>query len=244
MRGKAHSMKRVFFNLRYSPPTRVDLFRHGFERLGYTVFEQLPSNPEPSDILLSWNRIRGGHETAKQFEQVGAQVLIAENASWGNSFAGKSWLTLCRNFHNCQGRVPYGGQERWDALSIELDDWRKGGECVVLPSRGIGPPGLSQPPDWTNRHRRSGRIRPHPGINKCIPLKEDLAQAEKVFTWGSGAAILACMWGIKVYSEMPSWIGYQTNTDESRLDMLRHLAWAQATYREIESGEAMARLLK
>lgn len=62
-------------------------------------------------------------------------------------------------------------------------------------------------------------------------------------TWGSGAAVKALMWGIKVESHYPEWIGQQDNTDEGRLAMFRRLAWAQWELSEIASGEAFEWLL-
>jgi hypothetical protein len=67
-------------------------------------------------------------------------------------------------------------------------------------------------------------------------LAEDLANASEVRTWGSGAAVKALMWGIPVRSYMPRWCGEQQNTDESRREMLRRLAWAQWTLEEIADG--------
>ena len=93
------------------------------------------------------------------------------------------------------------------------------------------------PLDWVPKG--CTRIRKHPGARPCKPLEDDLAQASKVVTWGSGAAIKALMWGIRVESHMPNWIGEQDNTDDGRLAMLRRLAWAQWRIAEIESGEAI-----
>ena len=52
------------------------------------------------------------------------------------------------------------------------------------------------------------------------------------------------MWGIRVESHMPNWIGEQDNTDEGRVAMFRRLAWAQWTLEEIESGEPFQRLIR
>lgn len=82
------------------------------------------------------------------------------------------------------------------------------------------------------------RIRSHPGKHPSKPLEEDLAQAGRVVTWGSGAAVKALIWGIPVESHMPDWAGGQDNTDSGRVQMLQRLAWAQFTHAEIASGEA------
>ncbi len=64
-----------------------------------------------------------------------------------------------------------------------------------------------------------------------------------MITWGSGSAIKALMWGIKVESHMPSWIAEQDNTDHGRLKMFRELAWANWTLKEITRGDSFKWLL-
>jgi hypothetical protein len=119
------------------------------------------------------------------------------------------------------------------------------------------------PPWWPGRtaaflraHGIVGRVRPHPGIAKCVPLEKDLAKASAVVTWGSGAALKALTLGIPVYADMPQWIGAdaalpvsalasgQCNRDsDARLRMFRRLAWAQWRLSEIEDGTAFRALL-
>lgn len=229
----------AWLNLRYTLPERVAIFRQGLERLGYTVQMGIPTSPD--GVFCTWNRIGSAHHAARMFEFHGLPVLVAENAAWGNDFAGSCWYSLARNWHNMADCFPIGDATRWDDLGIELASWRTAGETVVLPQRGIGPPEVAMPRDWGQRQQ--GRIRPHPGRGTAIPLEQDLAKAGKVVTWGSGAAIKALIWGIPVEAHMPRWIGQQENTDESRLAMFRRLAWAQSRWDEIASGEAFSRLL-
>jgi hypothetical protein len=239
-RGKsiAQQMKRAWLNLRYE---KQPLFGEGLKRFGYAVMDGVTQSPRDGDILVTWNRIHIGDQAARVFEARGFPVLVAENASWGNEFAGQRWYTVARSYHSESGRFPVGGSERWDSLGVEFDPWRTDGETVVLPSRGIGPACNRMPAEWT--HRQTGRVRAHPGRQDGIPLREDLRRCARVITWGSGAAIKALMWGIKVESHMPNWIGEQNNTDADRLRMFRELAWGQARHSEIESGEAFERLL-
>ena len=230
---------RAFLNLRHAVPARLAAFTAGLERCGYTVLHETTTRPKQGDILVTWNRIREGQRAACAFEARGLPVLVTENASWGNDFAGGHWYSLARDFHNTAGRFPYGGPERWDALGVDLMPWRTGGEeIVILPQRGIGPTGVAMPCGWENRAcaRTGGRIRRHPGTRACVPLQDDLAQARRVVTWGSGAAIKALLWGIPVDSDMPDWIGWQDNTDEGRLRMFQRLAWAQWRLEEIETA--------
>ena len=220
---------RALLNLRYTLPERRAAFESGLKRIG---------DPE---VFCTWNRIGAADRTAKEYEARGLPVIVAENAAWGNDFAGRRWYSLALGMHNTAGRFPPGGAERFDRLGVDPAPWRIGGERVVLPQRGIGPAGVAMPRDWPNQ--QVGRIRRHPGTSACMPLKQDLANAGEVVTWGSGAAIKAMMWGIRVESHMPNWIGQQNNTDSGRLEMFRRLAWAQWTLDEIADGEPFRRLL-
>jgi hypothetical protein len=232
---------RAWLNLRYTVPERRAAFVAGLRRLGYQVEQGLTQSPADGDILVTWNRIGAGDQAAKTFEARGLSVIVAENAAWGNDFAGSRWYSLARGMHNTAWMSPVGDSERFDRLGVELQPWRQAGERVVLPQRGIGPAGVAMPRDWAAQ--QVGRIRRHPGTRPSVPLEQDLARAGEVVTWGSGAAIKALMWGIKVESHMPGWIGEQQNTDEDRLAMFRRLAWAQAEISEIENGTAFDRLL-
>lgn len=237
---------RAWLNLRHAVPERRAAFVRGLERLGYGVVDGCTTRPGDRDVLVTWNRIREGHQAACAFESRGRPVLVAENAAWGNDFAGGHWYSLARCFHNTAGFFPVGGKERWDGLGVELAPWRDfGDEVVILPQRGIGPPGVAMPFEWDRRaqKRHRGRIRPHPGQRACVPLQDDLAGARCVVTWGSGAAIKALLWGIPVLSDMPKWIGQQDNTDAGRLAMFQRLAWAQWGLSEIATGEPFARLI-
>jgi hypothetical protein len=236
MRAKA------YLNLRYTVQERAAAFSKGLEAAGFEVVRGITHNPSPDDIFVTWSRIGAADEAADAFIAKGNKVLVAENASWGNSFAGKHWYTIARTYHNQAGRFPIGGPERWDSLGIVLQPWRTSGETVILPQRGIGPVPVAMPRGWGANFE--GRVRKHPGrLAEHISLEEDLANCGKVITWGSGAAIKAIMWGIPVESHMPSWIGEQDNTDEGRLAMFRRLAHAQWTLQEISEGLPFHRLL-
>lgn len=236
---------KAWLNLRYTPPKRVDIFRAGLERHGYEVVPGLTQTPGDGDLLCTWNRVGGADAAAKAFEARGLPVLVAENAAWGNSFANSHWYSLALNYHNSAGRFPVGGPERWDSLGIELDPWRTEGSTIILPQRGLGHKPVAMPSGWAEaaQRRHGGRVRRHPGTNMCHPLEDDLEGIGKAVTWGSGAAIKCLLLGVPVVSEMPNWIGEQSNTDTSRLAMFRSLAWAQWRLDEIRSGEVFDRLL-
>jgi hypothetical protein len=220
-------------------------FVSGVERNGYKAEVGFPDRIGPKDILLTWNRIQAGDVWASRFEERGQAVLVAENAAWGNDFAGRRWYSLARGRHNTDGRFHCYGPERWDSLHVELSPFRTQGETVILAQRSIGSPPTKMPRGWEQqaKQRYGGRIRVHPGKRELIPLETDLRNCGHVVTWGSGAAVKALMWGIPVTSEMPNWIAEQDNTEYGRLEMFRRLAWAQWELREIENGEAFACVL-
>lgn len=237
---------KAWLNLRFTVPARRAIFTRGLERLGYSVVDGITTKPGEKDILVTWNRIREAQHAANVFEERGLPVVVTENATWGNHFAGADWYTLTRGYHNTAGTFPIGEGTRWDSLGVELKPFRESGEAVILAQRGIGPPAVAMPHNWIKQVSFSypgARVRPHPGTGPCKPLLEDLANAGRVVTWGSGAAVLALAEGIKVTSFMPRWIGEQDNTEAGRLAMFQRLAWAQARLSEIESGVALARIL-
>lgn len=237
---------RAWVSLRNELHYRRDAFKQGLEALGYEVRFGNTDHPGPRDVYVVWNLYGPNEACALKFQRMGRPVLVAENAAWGNEFAGDRWYSLARGIHNTANRAPYGGPERWDSLVVELPHFRATGtEVVILPQRGIGPAGVAMPRGWAQdaQARFGGRIRPHPGKRPCVPLQDDLKDARLVVTWGSGAAIKALLMGVPVHSEMPGWIGEQSNTEESRLEMLRRLAHSQWRISEIQSGEAFRRLL-
>ena len=236
---------RAWLNLRYSVPKRRETFHRGLERLGYQVIDDTTYEPEAGDIFITWNRIGVGHRVAEVFESRGLQVLVTENAAWGNGFADERWYSLAKTRHNTSGLFPIGGHERWDDLHMPLADFRTTGETIILPQRGIGARPTAMPSGWAARAqaKHGGRIRAHPGTRPCKPLEDDLANCGKVITWGSGAAVKALIMGIPVFSAMPNWIGEQDNTEADRLAMFRQMAWAQWRLSELGSGEAFARML-
>lgn len=229
---------RVYLNLRHWVSERATAFRSGLAACGYTDIHEGIGR---GDLLVTWNRIGPADAMARECERSGIPVIVVENASWGAAVPGQ-WLHVTRTRHNTAGLYQLGSGKRWDGLDIALAPWRSGqGESVVLVQRGIGSPPTCQPRGWHLEQR--GRLRMHPGMNPAKPLREDLARASKVITWGSAAAVQAAIWGIPVESHMPNWIGAQDNTDAGRLQMLRRMAWAQWKLEEIASGQAFSHLL-
>lgn len=247
------------------PAFRVEAFTSGLEACGYKITGLPEPHPDPSDLLVIWNRGMRVDGFARRYEAHGARVIVAENGYLGREWRGGIWYALSLWYHNGMGQWPDGGPERWDNWNVPLKPWRENGdEIVVLAQRGIGHPSVAQPRGWPEkvaaRLRKSGRpvrIRVHPGergMKKATPLEVELARAFAVATWGSGAALKAILMGVPVFYGFPHWIGglaAKSGIDDvsepfrgDRLPMLRRLAYAQWNLDEIASGEAFKCLLR
>lgn len=250
---------KAYVLLREQVHYRRQAFASGLSACGFQVDYTPPVRPNPEDLLVVWNRYGGGERTAQAFERAGARVLVAENGYLGKDWLGETWYAVALSQHNGAGKWPAGPDSRWDSLGVELAPMREGGEVVLLPQRGIGPPGVAMPREWTDqtytRLRARGikaRVRAHPGQNKCVPLEQDLERAGAVVTWGSGAALKALVMGIPVFYDFPQWIGApacarfdegMVPATDCRLAMFRRLIWAQWRLRELADGTAFRHLL-
>lgn len=236
---------RAWLNLRYTNDRRAILFEKGLRKLGYTVVHGMTDDPGSRDVFITWNRIGRADSIARVFEKLSLTVLVVENATWGNSFAGDDWYHIARKYHNTEKCFPVGSSDRWDELGVNLGSWRTKGETLILPQRGIGSDPVRMPKTFPKMATREhgGRVRKHPGIRVRKSLEDDLESCGKVITWGSGAAVKALIMGIPVVSYYPKWIAKQDNTDDSRIDMFRLLAWAQWRHEEIASGLAFEHLI-
>lgn len=243
-------MKRAYLLLRHNVRERIEAFTAGLQRHGYKVIDSpLNDRGGEGDVVISWNRIGTADDAIRRFTERGGRAIIAENATWGNDFAGGRWYTIANNHHNMAGCFPIGDSRRFDALRVLLHPFRREETVtLLLPQRGIGRPPVVMPPDWLMRARHvypRALVRAHPGNVKTTDADffRSLMGVGTVVTWGSGAAIRALIQGCKVISDMPNWIGAQDNTEAGRLEMFRNLAWAQWRLEEIAGGEPFARLL-
>jgi hypothetical protein len=251
-------MPTAWLHMRDQVHYRRDAFVAGLTRCGFKIGRGAPVAPvERGDILVTWNRYGQSHRAAQEFERRKQHVIVAENGYLGVEFRGVRWYALALSHHNGAGKWPVGGAERWASLGVDLQPWRAEGETVILPQRGIGPPGVAMPLRWPSEVARLGRVRKHPGAKDAgVPLERDLAKAGQVITWGSGAAIKALAMGIPVFHAFSQWIGAlgarplaqiakgPRRDDAARLAMFERLAWAMAPVDEIASGEAIKRLLE
>jgi hypothetical protein len=239
------------------PNYRRETFLTGLARAGFEVVDAI-RRPEPTDIVLLWNRGGWRDQEALRFEAAGALAVIAENGYLGKQWQGSKWFALARGHHAGAGQWPDGGASRWDSWGVHLAPWRRGRDVVILEQRGIGEKGIASPPMWaeTVQARIGGRIRRHPGATPpAVTLADDLADARCVVTWHSGAALQALVLGVPVFNGFDRWIGagaarplaefaHAPRYDDSeRLAMFRRLSWAMWTAEEVQSGEAFEHLV-
>jgi len=249
-------------NFRETPHYRRDCFREGLHRLGFRVGFQPQKSVNSDDLLLIWNRNRYMDPVATMYEKAGATVVVAENGYIGQDPQGRQLYAIALSNHAGAGSWSVGSDDRWSRLGVSCKPWRRdGGKIVLLPQRGIGNPKYAMPKDWvrdvTARLRkvtdRPIVVREHPGKERSSPMP-DLEGAWAAVTWASGAGIKAIIGGIPVFHEMGKWIGAPAAKSDirdienpflgDRMPMLRRLAYAQWTLREIQTGEAFECLLQ
>lgn len=248
--------------IRDQPGYRREAFVAGLARCGIVA----TAEPDPSaHLLVIWNRYGSNDDLARRFERAGKPVIVAENGYLGRDWRAGHWYTLALSHHNGPGRYPTeGGPERWDAFGVPLAPMREpAGNWLVLAQRGIGGPGVAQPPGWPEAAvldlRKLGeraRLRAHPGEHAPrITLDDDLRGVGCAVTWGSGAALKAMLAGVRVLHGLPRWIGraaaqhWQPSlippppATDGRLAMFRALAWTIWECEEIAAGIPFQRLL-
>lgn len=254
--------RRAFVLMHRREPYPHPQFAEGFQRLGFEVFHEMPNRVEPTDVLLTWNRIGIRNTYAQIFSKAGAPVIVAENGWIGKAPDGGKMYALCLDHHNGAGRWFVGDHDRLPKMRIDLRPWRsKGNHILVLCSRGIGEPGIAQPKDWPIKIARRLhaltdrpiRVRLHPG-DKGAVMDGDLRGAHACVTWASGSAIKALAAGFPIFYELKNWIGADAaihgveNLEDcfigDRLPMFQRLAWAQWTSAELASGTPIEWLLK
>jgi hypothetical protein len=247
--------------LRSGDSYRADVFSDGLRRHGFVVEAKWQRYPDPTDILVLWNRARSYEPVAEMYQRAGARILIVENGYTPPREGGKHYA-LAWTQHNGAGEWFVGDEPRHE---IPERPWRSRGDHVlILPQRGIGALGVAMPSAWPkgalDRVRaitdRPVVFRRHPGHRKRgepDTLPDDLANAHCAVTWGSGAAIKALQAGVPVFHEFEKWIGAPAarrldrdledcHTPDRRLAWTR-ISWAQWKLDEIATGEAFDGLL-
>lgn len=247
--------------IRDREPYAQSQFVEGLRACGYNVSHEIRRPPNPGDVLLIWNRGGIRDHYARQYEAIGAKVIVAENGWIGKTKDGGKFYSLCLGWHNGLGQWKVGPEDRWPLLNTGLHPWRSAGDHIlVLPSRGIGAPAIGMPREWPvqivkrlrKQTRRPIKIRPHPG-DKNADLTDDLRNCHAVVTWGSGAAVKAIAAGIPAFYELEHWIGAgaakRLGEDiedpflGDRMPTFERMAWASWDANEISTGKPFNWLL-
>jgi hypothetical protein len=249
--------------LRRDPLYRREAFEHGLERAGYRVIDR--GHPTSKrDFLCIWNRKPSDEAEASAWERAGGTVLVAENGYVGRDGEGRQNYALSAHAHNGAGWFPVGSEDRFAALGIEPQPWRKDGAHVLIcAQRGIGSRQMASPPNWhidaAKRLLRVGtratRTRLHPGLAPpATTLEQDLAGAWACAIWSSGSGVKALLAGIPVFYDAPHWIcegaavrglddiEHPLLSDVLRLEALKRMAHAQWSVAELETGEPFVRM--
>ncbi len=242
--------------IRDLPHYRREAFAAGLSAAGFSVAKQHSNNPRPGDVLVIWNRYGFNHSLAQRYEAAGARVVVVENGYLDFRGARKTFAMSLR-YHNGAGEplLPADADREAPEFDVELRPWcsdGKRGDVLLLPQRGIGPPGVAMPAGWLAdvQRRISGRrvrIRPHPGGNQPRrALERDLEGVAVCVTWGSGAGLKALLAGVPVVHEMRHWIGADGGSRGletlgqprfgDREAMLRRIVRAQWTDEEVVAG--------
>lgn len=265
----------AYSTIRHNPWYRREAFAAGLRAAGYEVRETWPSAVRRGDVLLIWNRYADRHDKACKFEREGGTVVVAENGYLGrggsapkfdvhpNGPQSHHYYAVALHGHNGQGKWPTGDMGRFLGLEVPLVPLvERKGYVLVCPNRSFGVPGRIMPADWAEKkllelkqQGREARIRRHPGNDAPKrPLAEDLAGAEEVHIWSSGAGIHALVAGIPVVCHAPYWICKSASQPraeikdswqwaDARVKALMRMAWAQWTLEEIERGDPFIMLL-
>lgn len=270
-------MNRAVCMVRDAPHYRRDAICAGLRAAGFQVTSSI-LRPVPGDCVVVWNRYGPYDAEAKKFEAAGAAVIVVENGYLGHhedeyrklfTPDGDQIYAMALWHHNGGGNWWVGAPGRWREQGIHVKPWRTDGKHVlVLPQRGIGPPGVAMPNGWENRAltrlkkmtQRPVRVRSHPGNSPTQkPLEDDLRGAWCVVLWASGGGLKAICAGVSVFYDFPKWIGAPASWpfsddnldvveapfmyDKAREEMLDRLAWAQWTVPEIATGEPFRKLM-
>lgn len=263
----------AFIHLRPDRHYKAEAFAKGFEALGHHVEFHEPYVPlGPDDVAVIWNKTARSRNTVQMAREGGGALIVAENGYYGRDENGDQPFALALDGHCGSGRWFVGDTSRLDALNIEFKPWRPIHEqrklnlALIACQRGIGSREMASPPMFEQtasaRLTREGfqsRSRKHPGRHQpAVPLMDDLKDMNCVVVWSSNCATTALIEGIPTYYCAPhivtegaalpflKSVGMRPMEGpdyEVRREAFNRMAWAQAFMGEIESGEALQRLI-
>jgi len=228
----------------------------GASRFG-TVHMHTPARFEPEDVAIIWAPFRGTFRSDiyRQIRAAGGRVIISENG-WLSPIRGRKFYQIALHGWNGTGRFLDGDDSRWDGWGVDLRDWRRDGETILVIEqrpKGINLDPRAMPPGWAQsvvpktRRRVVRRTR-----FADTPLERQLDQAFATLTWTSTVAIKSLIRGVPAFYCGPSincgelmrrGLDVDNPVYPDREPVFRRYAWMQWTEDEIRSGEPFARLL-
>lgn len=258
----------AFIHLRPDPHYRIEAFAEGFRKLGHHIEYDQPYAPlKEGDVAVIWNKTARSRQTVQMAREGGGAVIVAENGYFGKDADGAQSYALALDGHNGSGRWFVGWPDRLNAHQIRFKDWRRTetGNILIADQRGIGSAQMASPPQFAHEtlHELKARglaprVRSHPGRHApTTPLFDDLADCDALVVWSSNCATAALIEGIPTFYRAPhivtqgAALGYRLFEQpherlvrvDPRPEAFLNMAWAQAFLDEIESGEALRRLM-
>lgn len=244
----------VFWGVSISKPGAA--LAEGAARLG-TVHMSTPSRFEPDDVAIIWAPFRGTFrsEIFSQIRAAGGRAIIVENG-WLSPIGGQKYYQVALDGWNGTGWFPEGKGNRWDSWNVELRDWRRDGETILVVQQrpmGVNLDPRAMPPGWAQSVKPITRRRVVRRTHlSTIPLDQQIDEAFATLTWTSTVAIKSLIRGVAAF-----YCGPHINCGElmkpgldvdhpvypDREPVFRRYAWMQWTEAEIRSGEPFVRLL-
>jgi hypothetical protein len=250
-------MRRLFLFWGVSIGKPGSLLTEAANRLG-PVHMYLPARFEPDDVAILWAPFIGTFRNAiwHAVRAAGGRVIIVENG-WLSPIGRQKYYQIALDGWNGTGRFAAGDAGRWASWNIDLKDWRRDGETILVieqRSKGINGDPRAMPPGWAQsvEPRTTRRIVRRTRATE-EPLDRQLDQAFATLTWTSTVAIKGLIRGVPAFL-----CGPQLNCSElmkpgldvdrpvypDRLPVFERYAWQQWSEDEVRSGEPFARLLE
>ncbi|WP_288239808.1 hypothetical protein [uncultured Prochlorococcus sp.] len=203
-------------------------------------------------IPVVWGVLRNSKSIIDYAKKIGQYFYYIDHAYFNRGH--KSSYRITRNYFEA-GPVKKCPNDRLKKLDIPLQDWKKGGQKILVcpPTEYFQEAHVAH--NWlvdtlnTLKQHTDRKIvirrKPKPGSN-IKPLNEALKEAFALVTHSSNVAVEAVIAGVPVFVANSSACEPVGITDFSRIESpiypnrepwLAHLAYSQFSYEEIESGK-------
>lgn len=164
-------------------------------------------------------------------------------------------FTINGMHNDAPAHLPAPGTDRWDALGIEMLDWKLWGDYSLVlgqhPQDAVTGPAYEA---WLitllafmSDNKMSHRFRPHPSVgSSAYSLAEDLERAYCAITYCSTAAVEAVIAGVPTLTFNESSMAWDVTSHhledpvyrEDRTEWAANLAYRQWSHKELRDGSA------